>query len=243
MGLFLANGEPASIGNVIWYDADKNGIQDSGEAGVVGVEVLLLDGAGNVIATTITGPDGRYQFANILPGDYRVQFAPPPGYAASPQNAGSDDALDSDIDPQTLTSPLITLGSGQSDLNLHAGFFLNEEPASIGDFVWFDYNLDGVQDATETGIPGVEVTLYRVDGDGNESEVGSVQTDIDGSYNFENLSSGDYFLSFAPPLGFISSPNNRAAMTPLTRMLIQSRCVHRYHAHGWRRGLNLGCWI
>ncbi len=32
-------------------------------------------------------------------------------------------------------------------------------PAAIGDRVWFDTNRNGIQDAGETGVPGVTVTL------------------------------------------------------------------------------------
>jgi hypothetical protein len=30
----------------------------------------------------------------------------------------------------------------------------------IGDFVWHDYDYDGIQDAGEPGVEGVEVKLY-----------------------------------------------------------------------------------
>ena len=39
------------------------------------------------------------------------------------------------------------------------------EPASLGDYTWIDTNADGLQDAGETGINGVIVTLLDANGD------------------------------------------------------------------------------
>ncbi|MBV5310736.1 SdrD B-like domain-containing protein, partial [Chromatium okenii] len=47
----------ASLGNYVWLDIDKNGVQDGNEAGVNGVTVNLYDDAGNLISSTITGDD------------------------------------------------------------------------------------------------------------------------------------------------------------------------------------------
>lgn len=65
---------------------------------------------------------------------------------------------------------------------------------SIGDYVWLDANQDGIQDDTEEALQGAEVTLtqtktYMV---GNSKRtlttvVGTLTTDQNGYYNFENL--------------------------------------------------------
>ncbi|MBP7533650.1 MAG: DUF11 domain-containing protein, partial [Chitinophagales bacterium] len=39
------------------------------------------------------------------------------------------------------------------------------QTASLGNYVWYDTNNDGIQDATETGVDGVTVTLYDGNGD------------------------------------------------------------------------------
>jgi hypothetical protein len=36
--------------------------------------------------------------------------------------------------------------------------------STIGDFVWFDYNNNGIQDAGEPGLPNVRVTITYEDG-------------------------------------------------------------------------------
>ncbi|MCX6354372.1 MAG: hypothetical protein NTZ78_05650 [Candidatus Aureabacteria bacterium] len=63
---------------------------------------------------------------------------------------------------------------------------------SIGDFVWFDYDGDGLQDAGEPGIQNIKVTLTGdVDGDGDTDTV-SMNTDEFGWYDFTGLYPGPY---------------------------------------------------
>jgi len=76
----------SSIGDRVWFDENADGVQDASEAGIEGVTLNLLDSAGVVVATTVTGPDGIYEFAGYHSGDYQVQVDPttlPAGYAAT----------------------------------------------------------------------------------------------------------------------------------------------------------------
>jgi hypothetical protein len=49
----------ASIGDTVWYDDNKDGIQDTNEGGVENVKVTLKDANGNVVATTQTNANGH----------------------------------------------------------------------------------------------------------------------------------------------------------------------------------------
>jgi len=106
LGLFLPSGTPpAAIGDKVWYDTDQDGIQDANEPGIQGFLVELYDANGFEIADTITNEDGEYSFANLAAGTYSLRFVSQPGYIPSPQDAGDDDTIDSDADPETgLTS-------------------------------------------------------------------------------------------------------------------------------------------
>ena len=65
--------------------------------------------------------------------------------------------------------------------------------ASLGDYVWEDWNHNNVQDAGEGGIAGVKVSLFTAGG----IQVGStIQTDASGHYLFDGLDAGDYYLKF-----------------------------------------------
>ncbi|MFO1320251.1 MAG: SdrD B-like domain-containing protein [Burkholderiales bacterium] len=142
----------AEIGNRVWLDSDGDGNQDAGEAGVNGVTVNLLNGAGVVVATQQTSGDGNYLFSNLTPGTYSVQFVAPAGYLITTKDAASStDANDSDADLVTGNTIQTVLESGESDLTWDAGLV---QKARIGDYVWEDKDADGVQDAGETGIAG-----------------------------------------------------------------------------------------
>nr|NIS16803.1 hypothetical protein [candidate division Zixibacteria bacterium]NIT55910.1 hypothetical protein [Fodinibius sp.]NIW41447.1 hypothetical protein [candidate division Zixibacteria bacterium]NIX55127.1 hypothetical protein [candidate division Zixibacteria bacterium]NIY24494.1 hypothetical protein [Fodinibius sp.] len=60
--------------------------------------------------------------------------------------------------------------------------------ASVGDFVWYDMNMDGIQDEGEPGIEGVTVNLY----DCEDNFITSTMTDSEGMYMFGDLMPGDY---------------------------------------------------
>ena len=67
-----------------FQDSNGDGIQGSGEAGIAGQTVQLLNAAGTVIATTTTGTNGAYSFAGVTPGTYAVQFTAVPVRQARP---------------------------------------------------------------------------------------------------------------------------------------------------------------
>ncbi len=59
----LTDPPPIEIGNRVWVDTNKNGLQDADEAGLAGVTVELKSGT-SVIATATTAADGTYYFSN-----------------------------------------------------------------------------------------------------------------------------------------------------------------------------------
>ena len=113
---------PASLGDYVWNDANSNGVQDAGELGISGATVKLLDSTGTTtLATATTDANGLYHFTGLTPGSYQVQFVTPSGYAFSTQDAGSNDALDSDANVSTGKSQVVTLASGQVNNTVDAG--------------------------------------------------------------------------------------------------------------------------
>ena len=59
------------IGNLIWYDDNGNGVND-GETGIPNVTVRLLNSSNEVIDSETTGPNGEYNFEDIVGGNYTV---------------------------------------------------------------------------------------------------------------------------------------------------------------------------
>ncbi len=117
---FDAGYQTTGFGDRVWRDLNEDGVQDADEPGLAGVAVDLYDSSGFVISTT-TDVNGDYGFLNLTPGDYAAVFNLPTGNSFSPQDAGADDALDSDADPGTGRTITLTLSAGQLDLSWDAG--------------------------------------------------------------------------------------------------------------------------
>lgn len=194
LGIFNASAALGQLGDLVWFDANNNGLQDPGEQGVPGVSVALLNASGNVINTTVTDKDGQYRFVNLANGTYYVRFSNlPAGFSFSPANAGAD-ASDSDADQGTGVTGAYTI-SGNTNLTVDAGIYSTR--AALGDYVWFDADRDGTQEGTEAGIPGVTVVLY----DANNTAVASAITGQNGAYYFPNLNPGTYTVGFSTTPG------------------------------------------
>ena len=191
--LTCAEPQSASIGDKVWEDADQNGIQDAGENGVENVTVKLYDSSNSLLATTTTDASGNYLFADLVPADYHVQFVLPSGYVFTTKdvNSNSNDEMDSDADEMTGETINTTLADNENDMSWDAGIY--ECQNTIGDFVWHDTNVDGIQDNGEAGIEGVVVKL--LDNSGNF--ITSVTTDANGFYQFTGLPNGTYKVKIA----------------------------------------------
>ncbi len=198
----------AKIGNFVWNDVDHDGIQDSNEAGISNITVSLYDCNNNFISSTVTDNFGVYYFENLTPGDYYVKFNLTGSYAFSPKNQGNDTGLDSDADLLTGKTTCTTLVANETDLSWDAGMYIPvPQIASIGDYVWFDTNKDGIQDGTEAGLFNVTVKLYTCD----NVFVSTTTTNNTGKYLFENIPVGDYYVKFILPDNYAFSPKDAGA--------------------------------
>ena len=187
-----------SIGDRVWIDANGDGVQDPGEAGLGGVTVTLYtdpdqDGVyDNVAGTTVTDAAGNYIFDNLPAGSYVVGISAPVGYT---QTGDPDDSLD-----HQTTSPVV-LGPGDVYVNADFGYQPSGDSSTIGDTIYFDADGDGTYEpgSGEYGIPGVTVSLIDdLDGDGvfepGEPIIATTITDENGLYSFPGLPAGDYIV-------------------------------------------------
>ncbi len=199
---------PASLGDRVFSDTNKDGVQDGSEVGVAGVTVTLYNSVGKAVGSTKTDAYGNYLFDKLTPGDYTVGFTLPTNYVFSPKGSGADSgtATDSDADLITGRSNTITLSGGENERNVDAGIYFAEPTTqSIGDYVWFD-DGNGVQTAGEKGVSGVTVTLYAADG---TTIIATTITDGNGKYLFDNIAVGSYVVGFGtvPGLTFTTQTN------------------------------------
>ena len=228
------------IGNLIWNDVNANGVYEPllGESLIAGVTVDLyrdLNGNGQIdageprIATTVTsgttgtvGSDvGNYLFSGLpitdngvgAPGaDYVVNVTDVNGVLAGYWHSlGTSGATNnSQLDPYPLSI------STASPDNITADFGYYVLPAALGNFVWFDQDGNGRQDAGEPGIPGVLVTLTITHPNGDVIVL-KTETASDGSYSFGNLLLDEDFNGVTPPEPtFVISVATPAGFVPTT---------------------------
>src|SRR5262249_25936806 len=92
----------ATVGGVVWDDANDNGIRDPGEATLDGTTVNLLGKSNQVLKTVNTSDGGLYSFEGLIPDDVAsLHFALPADAVFSRPRQGTDPTLDSDVDPAT----------------------------------------------------------------------------------------------------------------------------------------------
>jgi len=194
----------SSIGDRVWRDANMNGIQDDGETGLPGVTVNLRDCREVLIESKTTDETGAYTFDSLHAGSYVIDFICPEGYGYSDPWQGNDTTLDSDADKITGFTFCVDVPKNTDDDTRDAGMYLlpPDPTAMLGDRVWHDLDMDGVQDDGEPGVAGVLVTLLNCDG----QRITETHTNGDGVYRFESLNAGAYRVQFAAPGGWLFSP-------------------------------------
>ena len=148
--------QTAMIGDLVWIDADGDGIQDIAENGLHGVIVTLKDANGTVIATDTTDENGNYLFTDVVPGAYTVVFTAPADWTFTAKDAGADDAADSDANAAGVAS--VTVAPGATDLTIDAGLVLAPGAAAIDIVKTVDDAADG--EILRTAEIGATVTYY-----------------------------------------------------------------------------------
>ncbi len=112
-----------SIGDTVWNDTNRNGVQNTGEAGISGVTVNLYAAKGTtLVGSTATNGSGFYSFSGLSAGaTYVLEFVTPSGYRFTGQDLGGNDGTDSDPNTSTgrvtITAPSSGIGSATSPDN------------------------------------------------------------------------------------------------------------------------------
>jgi protocatechuate 3,4-dioxygenase beta subunit len=196
-----------SLGDYVWFDINKDGLQTTGEPAVSGVKVYLLDGiTGIKLDSIVTNALGKYLFDSLLSGSYKVQFVAPKDTTFTLKGATASSGLDSNPNPSTGLTDAVTIdasfplgNAARDNRSVDAGFTVNL--GSISGKTFDDNNNDGIQDAGDNPHSFVSVYLYKENTPGVYILVDSVITDSQGNYMFNNLTSGNYQIQFNKPSG------------------------------------------
>ncbi len=145
------------------------------------VQIDLLDGDGQFLATTKTDANGNYIFTGLRPGVYNIHEHQPADYYDHDAYIGSGDGVV--IDPNDIDG--VHVGSDQHLINY---VFCELPPGSISGRVHADTGPDCDFDDPDILLEGVTIDL--LDGDGHF--IRSTTTDAGGEYHFTDLAPGSY---------------------------------------------------
>lgn len=185
---------PSALGDYVWLDVNRDGVQDAGEPGLANVTIDLYtdpngDGDpsdGAVIYSTVTDGSGHYLFDALGSGNYVVQITDSNGVLSA-------------LTPTVPSTNELAVSLDVAERYMDADFGYADS-AIIGDYVWSDADNDGIQDSGEVGIGGVTLGLY----DATTTLVATTTTAPDGSYYFFNVTSGVYTVDVTDTNGVLS---------------------------------------
>ena len=186
-----------AVSGLVWNDLDGNIVPDNGEPALGGVLITLKTFSNQFVGSTNTAADGRFRFANLTPGQYRLEETDPTGYISPPGSpnlvlfqvaAGQEIAInfaDNAVPTPTPTltpTPTATPNTGR-----------------IYGRVWHDLNHNGVPEAGEPGLVGITIRLHQdLFGDAklqpDDIVLATITTGADGAFSFDQLLPGPYIV-------------------------------------------------
>jgi uncharacterized repeat protein (TIGR01451 family) len=188
-----------SLGDTVWFDVNGNGTQDSGEPGLAGVDVTVIDAGPNgtlgdgddvTLPTVTTDSSGAWTVTGLGPGPYRVNVD------ATTLPIGLDAPT---ADPDGITSANtadVSLSAGEQKQDADFGY---TGTATVGDTIFLDFNGNGMPDngvggagSGNEGIAGVDVEITWA---GFDDTFG---TSDDQAYNATSDASGVWSISGIP---------------------------------------------
>ena len=200
---------PADIGGFVYVDANHSGVKEPGDLPIPNTTITLTGandlGAITPIVTT-TDSTGAYSFDNLRPGTYIVTETQPAGYLQGTNTVGTvNGTVVGQLGPGVDVISKILLAQDNEGVNYNFGEILNPSLVAIGGTVFCDCNNDGIQQPSETGIPGVTLTLT---GDPTGTPVHLVTTtNSQGTYDFSLLNPGTYTITESAPSGYFEGKN------------------------------------
>ena len=191
--------EAGSITGIVFDDANGNGTQDAGEAGLAGVTVYVdvngdaADDAGD--PTTTSATDGTFAIAGLSPGTYTVRDVVFTGDTQSVPTAGGEPvavtagaataagpfgvvvSASSTPTPTPTPTPTATTGA------ISGTAYVGGDTPRAGAMIYLDANGNGLLDAGEV----------------------TTTTAADGTYAFTGLTPGAYVVRQLVPLGDVAT--------------------------------------
>lgn len=208
-----------TVGDMVWYDDNEDGIVDEDEEGLEEVEVILTntsvvseDGTnynpGEYTRITYTDSDGLYSFGKIPDGLWRIYLTVPTDFLATYDVDGvHDNSTSFVIANGDITDVGNTWCAAGSDCSMDLDFGLTPNFVNtLTGTVCLDNDQDGIcSTGGETFPAGTSVSIF----DENGTFFGQMTVGNDGQYYFDNLPNANMVVSVSK----IVAPLNLSTMT------------------------------
>lgn len=188
--IFITQGSQADTARYMYFkyvtvsgqkfnDLDGDGTKDAGEPGLEGW-TINISGAGG--GSTVTGPDGSYQFTGVDTGSHTISEVLQTGWVQTAPTSG--------------TYTFVAKSGNTAANNPTDQDFGNFKRFSISGTFFRDRDNDGVQDAGEEGISGQTMTL---------TPGGTTPTGVNGEFTFADVgpAPSGLVLSSTAPSGYV----------------------------------------
>ncbi|NQU24865.1 MAG: hypothetical protein HQ567_26580, partial [Candidatus Nealsonbacteria bacterium] len=207
----------ASVGGTKWHDLTGDGFSgDDVRMGGVTIELYadggdgIFDGVDDVLINTAITADvtGGYTFDQLLRGRYFVQEQVPAGHVqtAGPDYYGFDVSYSTIVGAEPDIQPVVPefFFPDAMDFGNFRGL------VSIGGTKFDDLTGDGFT-GDDVPMGGVTIELFLDGGDGifdgvDDVLIGTqITADVTGTYTFDDLDSGRYYIQEQVPDGFVQT--------------------------------------
>jgi len=189
-GLMIGLFREAVFSGTVFEDVNGNGVRDTGDNGLAGQELNLINNITNAVAATTTSDaNGNYRLS-AGPGQYRVVQATNPQYVQTTASLGA-----------------VTTSSGLQVPNQDFGDF---HYINITGRVFNDLNGNSLLDG-EPGLAGWTIQLID---QSTSTVLRTVTSDANGFYVLANVGPGTYRVQEVPMAGWTpSTPTSRSIAT------------------------------
>ncbi len=181
------------ISGLVFEDVNNNGDRDAGEGPIAGATITVVDAAGNIVATTLSGADGTWRVVGLEPGTYSITETTPAGYRDGTDAVGSGGGTQAERgDIDRIVSVVVTAGE------VAGGYLFGEvRPQTLSGILFIDATCRAEPGPESRLLGNVDVELRLPDG-----SVRTTRTDSSGAYAFTDLPAGPFEVTIASGQGY-----------------------------------------
>ncbi len=183
----------ATVTGIVWKDENADGIWNEGEGVMPGVTVTLTSEKDDLTYTAQSGEDGVYTLNQVRAGSYKLSFTCPDGWMFTRYSStGGTRRSIITTEGRRTASKSINLDAGEVLDLQHVGMM---QEATVEGMAFLDANYNGLYDEGEAPLAGVDVEMYKSNGD----LVASAISAEDGTFRLTALRPNDYRLRVILP--------------------------------------------